>query len=141
MFEKVKDWFRRHRKAVVITATVLAITGTVAILLINGKKVKMPVKELAEKLVPEVPKAANPVENVVNVVKQAAPEVANAAETVTVEVDGVMKTFPRSEFIRQLHEGWHASAAKMAQAAEMGIDLKPGETIVNACTVTMKTAA
>ena len=45
MFENVKDWFRRHRKAVVITATVLAITGTVAILLINGKKVKMPVKE------------------------------------------------------------------------------------------------
>lgn len=141
MFEKVKAWFHKHRKAVVITATILAITGTVAILLINGKKVKMPVKELAEKLVPEVPKAAKPVENVVNVVKQAAPEVAKATETVTVEVDGVMKTFPRAEFIRHLHEGWQASAGKLAQAAEMGIDLKPGETIVNACMVNMKVAA
>ena len=141
MFERVKAWFRKHRKGVLITATILAITGTVAILLINGKKVKMPVKELAEKIVPEAPKAVKPVESAVNVVKQAAPEAAKVAETVTVEVDGVLKTFPRSEFIRQLHEGWHASAEKIAQAAEMGIELKPGETIVNACTVTMKTAA
>ena len=101
----------------------------------------MPVEELAKKIVPEAAKAVKPVENVVNVVKQAAPEAVKVAETVTVEVDGVMKTFPRSEFIRQLHEGWHASAAKIAQAVEMGIELKPGETIVNACTVTMKTAA
>lgn len=140
MFEGIKGWFRKHRKGVLITATVLAITGIVAILLINGKKVKIPVKELADKLVPEAPKALKPVENAANVVKQITPEVPKAVETVTVEVDGVLKTFPRSEFIRQLHEGWHASAAKMAQAAEMGIDLKPGETIVNACTVTMQAA-
>ena len=141
MFEKAKAWFRKHRKGVLITATIIAITGSVAILLIKGKKVKMPVEELAKKIVPEAAKAVKPVENVVNVVKQAAPEAVKVAETVTVEVDGVMKTFPRSEFIRQLHEGWHASAAKIAQAVEMGIELKPGETIVNACTVTMKTAA
>lgn len=141
MFEKTRVWFRKHRKGVLIAATIIAITGTVAILLINGKKVKVPVKELAEKTLPEVSKAVKPVENAVNVVKQTAPEAMKVAETVTVEVDGVLKTFPRSEFIRQLHEGWHASAKKIAQAAEMGIELKPGETIVNACTVTMMAAA
>ena len=104
------------------------------------KKAKIPVKELADKLVPEAPKALKPVENAANVVKQITPEVPKAVETVTVEVDGVLKTFTRSEFIKQLHEGWHASAAKMAQATEMGIDLKPGETIVNACTVTIRAA-
>ena len=128
MFEKAKAWFGKHRKAVIVTATILAITGTVAIVLIKGKKVKIPVKELAEKIVPEASKAVKPTTEAV-------------AETVSVEVDGVMKTFPRSEFIRHLHEGWHASAAKTAQAAEMGINLKHGETIVNACTVTMKMAA
>ena len=141
MFKRIKTWFLKHRKGVLITATILAITGTIVILLINGKKVKMPVKELAEKLVPETPKALKPVEKAMNIVEQVTPEAVKVAETVTVEVDGVLKTFPRSEFIRQLHEGWHASAAKIAQAAEMGINLKPGETIVNACTVTMKAAA
>ena len=140
MFDKVKAWFHKRRKAVVITATILAITGTVAILLINGKKVKMPVKELAEKLVPEMPKETNPIENGVNVVKPPVPEIVKSTETITVEVDGIMKTFPRAEFIRQLHEGWHASTKKLAQATEMGIALKPGETIVNACTVNMKIA-
>lgn len=125
MFEKVKAWFRRHRKGVLITAIIVAITGTVAILIINGKKVKMPVKELAEKIVPDIPKAVPAATKAVE-------------ETVSVNIDGVVKTFPRSEFIRQLHEGWHASAEKIAQAAEMGIELKPGETIVNACTVKMK---
>lgn len=38
MFEKAKKWLSKHRKGVIITASVLAITGTVAILLINGKK-------------------------------------------------------------------------------------------------------
>ncbi len=140
MFEKAKSWFRNHRKGVLITATILAITGPLVILLINGKKVKMPVKELAEKLIPEAPKAFKPAEAAMDAAKQITSEAAKVAETVTVEVDGVLKTFPRAEFIRQLHEGWHASAEKAAQAAEMGINLKTGETIVNACTVTIRTA-
>ena len=136
MFEDTKAWFRRHRKGVLITVSIIAVTGTVVILLINSKMVKMPVEELTEKLVSEAPKAFKPVETAVDVVKQTAPEVAKVAEIVTVEVDGVLKTFPRSGFIRQLHEGWHASAAKMTQAAEVGINLNLGETIVNACNVT-----
>ena len=43
MFKRIKTWFLKHRKGVLITATILAITGTIVILLINGKKVKMPV--------------------------------------------------------------------------------------------------
>ncbi|MGI6671386.1 MAG: hypothetical protein ACOX58_07430 [Christensenellales bacterium] len=138
MFKKIKDWFHHHRKEVLIAATILAVTGTVVILLIDGKKIKMPVKELAEKLVPEVPKNMKPIETAVNMIKKTTPEIVKADVIVTVEVDGVMKTFRRAEFIRQLPEGWHASPKKLAQAAEMGIDLKPGETIVNACTVTMR---
>ena len=141
MFQRIKDWFGCRRKAVLTTATLLAITGTVAILLIYGKKVNMPVKELGEKIVPEVSKAVKPTSTTANVVKDAIPVVTEAADKVTLEMDGVLKSFPRSEFIRQLHEGWHASAEKLAQAVEMGIELNPGETIVNACTVTMQAAA
>lgn len=121
MFEQAKAWVQRNQKEILIAVGIVAIIGGVAILIIKGKRVKLPLSEVGEKLILETPS---------NLAK-------NAAD-VTIEIDGVLKTFPRSEFIRQLHEGWQASAAKMAQAAKMGIDIKPGETIVNACTVTMK---
>ena len=120
----IKVWFRKHRKAVIVTGTILAVVGVVAIIVINGKKVKIPVKELAEAIVPEAPKAAE-----------------TAAETVAANMEEVMKTFPRDSFIRHLSDGWKASAAKLAQAAELGIDLNPGETLVDACMVNMKVAA
>ena len=100
------------------------MTGAFAVLLIDGKIVKIPVKELAEKLVPEVPQKSS--ESLAKAADKLAPKV---AETVAVEVNGTLKSFPRAEFIRQLHEGWSASAAKTAQAAAKGIDLKPGETL------------
>lgn len=140
MFEKAKKWLCKHRKGVIITVSVLAITGTVAILLINGKKVKIPVKALAEKVVPEVPQASGAVDVALEAAMDVAPQLSQAAETVTIEIDGVYKVFPRTEFIRQLHEGWQASPEKLAQAAAMGIDLKQGETIVNACMVKMRAA-
>ena len=48
MFEAIKAWIRRHRKGL-ITASVVAIVGGAAILIINGKKVKMPLTEVAKK--------------------------------------------------------------------------------------------
>lgn len=140
MFEKAKKWLSKHRKGVIITASVLAITGTVAILLINGKKVKMPVKALAEKIVPEVPKASGSVDAALEAAKDVAPQLSQTSDTVTIEIDGVYKVFARSEFIRQLHDGWQASPEKRAQAVAMGIDLKPGQTIVDPCIVKMRVA-
>ena len=139
MFESIKAWVYKHRKGLIITGTVVSIAGTVVVMLINGKKVKMSVNELARRIIPDVSKSA-PSKVLANISQGVIPAAAEATEMVTVEVDGVLKTFPRSDFIRILHEGWHASKAKLAQAAQMGIDLKPGETIVNACTVTMKAA-
>lgn len=122
MFEAIKAWIRRHRKGL-ITASVVAIVGGAAILIINGKKVKMPLTEVAKKIIPEAPVI-----------------LAKDTTNITISIDGVMNTFPRSSFIRQLCKGWKASAAKAAQATEMGISLNPGETIVNACIVTMRTS-
>ena len=56
------------------------------------------------------------------------------------EKNGEVHEFTRSEFVRKLHEGWRASAAKLAEAAEKGIVLQDGETLVDACTVTLKCA-
>lgn len=139
MSESAKSWVRKHRKEV-IAATILAISGTIAILLINGKKASIPVKELADKLISVTPKAIKSIETMSATATHAIPEAAKASELVALEVDGVVRTFPREAFIRQLHEGWKASAAKLAEAEALNIALKPGETLVRACTVTMKAA-
>ena len=139
MFEKIKAWLPGHRKGVLVTATIVAVTGTVAILLINGSIVKMPIKELAKRLVPEYRKF-KPFKRAIKIlrklIKRAAPDAETADETVTVEVDGIRKAFNKSEFLKHLREGWHA--AKAARAADMGIELKPGEAITNSCNVKIR---
>lgn len=121
MFERARSWLQKHRKAVTITATVLAIAGGVVYLVVNGKKVEIPITEAAKKIIPEM-----------NTTK--------ADELVTVEVDGVVSVFKRSAFVRNLHEGWKASPGKIEQAKQLGIELAQGETYVNSCIVTMKSA-
>ena len=139
MFQKVRIWFRHHRKGVIITCTILsAVGGIVLILLNNGKKIEMSIDEFAESLIPDERNEAKTISSVAHTVSEVLTEAVEEEEKISVEVDGVMKTFPRKEFIRQLHEGWNASPEKIAQAADMGIELKQGETLVNGCTVTIR---
>ena len=123
MFGTVKKWVKEHYKGIAITVGIVAVVGGVAILLINGKKVKVPIAEMAGEFLPEAPAAL----------------VKEASEIAIQTNEGIM-TFPRSEFIRHLHEGWRASEAKIKQAAELGINLLPGETFVNPCMVTRRVA-
>ncbi len=116
---KMKEWARKHKKAIAAITIVAVLAGAV-ILIINGKRVKVPVDKLANTIAPALPEAEN---------------------VIQLNVNGVIKTFPRTEFIRHLHPGWHASPEKIAEAARLGIKLNPGETFVNACTVAMHTAA
>lgn len=97
MLDKVKGWVKNHRKGIIVTASIIGIVGSTVVLILNGKKVKMPVAEVAAKMIPEVPSV---------------PVVADEIATVTINVDGVVKTFPRTEFIRHLRNGWNASEAK-----------------------------
>ena len=120
---RLKEWIYRHRIGLIITGLVMTAAGITAVIVIKSRKVTVPLQVLAE-VVPEIPVAAEKV-----------------AEKVTVNVDGIVKTFPRESFIRHLHEGWKASAEKIAQAAKLGIDLNEGETLVNSCLVHCKAAA
>ena len=126
MLDSIKAWARKHKKGIIITCGLAAVVGTAVILIINGKKVTVPVEEIVEDVLAEAPKAS------------LLPPVAEA--TTTIE-NSIVTTFPRSEFIRQLPAGQHASLAKLSQAAEMGIELKSGETIVNKTIVHLKRAA
>lgn len=48
--------------------------------------------------------------------------------------------FKRSEHIRKLHDNQRASIAKLIEAAEKGIELERGETLVKECVVEKKLA-
>ena len=141
MFEKVRGWVKEHRKGIIIGGSIGVGIGVCVYLVVKGKNVDVPINEIADSLVSKklsLSKSANAVADVV-----AAPisDAANTIEMVDVVENGVVKSFPRADFIRKLHEGWHASPAKIAQALAMNIDLRPGETIVDACTVTKKIIA
>ena len=137
---EVQDWAHKHKKELIISGTILGIIGTMAIVVINGKKARIPVTGLTRNIIPDVTKRKTAVSGLTAIARDVVPTTADFAETVTVSIDGVIKTFPRSEFIRHLHEGWQASAAKLAQAKKLGIQLNPGETIVNAGMVTLRAA-
>ena len=126
MLDSIKAWARKHKKGIIITCSIVAVAGTAVVLVINGKKDTVPVDKLMEDVLAEAPKT---------------PLLPPAAETTATIENAIVTTFPRSEFIRQLPAGQHASLAKLAQATEMGIELKPGETIVNETIVHLTRAA
>lgn len=127
MFDLEALW-KEHKEGIILAGGVVigVAVGVGVVLRINGKEVKIPAGETAGKFLSDTTKAAKPI----------------MQETAAIEANGasVIKTFSRSECVRKLHKGWKASPRKLAQAAAMGLELKPGETIVNACTVTKRVA-
>lgn len=123
MLDSIKAWARKHKKGIIITCSIVTVVGASAILIINGKRVIVPVEELVEDALAETPKTP------------LLPPIPETAENI------VETTFPRTWFIRQLPAGQHASLEKLAQAADMDIGLGPGQTIVNSTTVRIRRAA
>lgn len=137
MVNKVKTWVQEHPKAVLITATAFAIvTGAGAALFFKNKSVNRTECRFAEKI--EANTTA--ITDVINATVETAKET-NAPTLQGLEAaDGVFKSFNRKRFVRTLHEGWHPSDEKIAQAAMLGIVLRDNETLVNPCVVTRQVA-
>ena len=74
---------------------------------------------------------------VTDAIQKAAAEAPIADEPIILDA---YRTFPRAEHIRRLSGGRKASAEKLLQAAEEGINLSQGETLVNRCMVSRRIA-
>ena len=135
MLRRFRAWVKQHRKGVCITLFIS--TAGVMVFLINGKKVNLSLDELfsgqchGSKKVP-----ISPV--VTDAIQKATTEAPVTGEPIVLEI--AYRTFPRAEHIRRLSGGRKASAEKLLQAAEEGIDLLPGETLVNKCMVSRRVA-
>ena len=120
------DWVKEHRKELIIAGA-----GIVAIIaVIIGAKNRAALEEIwasLRKLVGKKPDII-PVSNAVSVADVA--PVKDIMEINIVTADRMPHDV--AEHLRNLPEGWKASAEKIATAAEHGYDLRPGQTWVEA---------
>ncbi len=128
-------WVKAHKKELLIAgvsvaaiiAIILGIKNKDALLELLGSlrtsltKSHAPIREL-----PDI----TPVTQAVSIVETEKIPMAEATEVVR----SVQYPFAVSEHIRNLHQGWKASAEKMAEAEMLGITLLPGQTIVDGYT-------
>lgn len=114
-----RSWWDNNKKKVYIAGGIILGLGAVYYLSKNHRCFSTMHKFCCKKMVPaaqieRIPAAAINVTDIVH-----AEEV---AEMLTVNVDSYIKTLP---------EGWHHSAKKAAEAAELGIELLENQTIVD----------
>ncbi len=120
---KLIRWIREHRKALIIAGISIAALIAIVLGIKNREAIKglwVSLRKVAEKpaaravKVTQLEPASPAVEDVVTVVAQ-------HRETIPFDV---------SKHIRNLPDGWHASADKIATALENGFELADGQTWV-----------
>ena len=149
----IKQWFRDHKKAIIIIGIGTAATITTVVLLKNpnvAKKTASTIRRVFSKRTIKTVTADESVKTVKRVVNNtltnADTSIVNTAEKAAeraVSISSVgtpnvthtaVKRVPHSvaEHMRELHGGRKASAKKIAEAAEIGIELPEGVTLVRA---------
>ena len=118
------DWIKKHKKELIIAG--VSIAAIIAVIMgIKNREALGEAWSSLRKLVEKTPEAIPTVNSASNV------QVMHAK--VIEEVD-ILRTdkIPHdvAEHLRNLPEGWKASAEKIATAAEHGYNLRPGQTWV-----------
>lgn len=130
MSEKHKfvDWVKAHRKQLLIAG----LSATALIGIIIGLKNKESIKELWEPLENSLSKTPKKLPECITIVQTGPPVI---EEVIPVRLyTSPQEPFDVSQHIRNLSGGRHHSAEKAAEAAELGIDLLPHQTLVDTYT-------
>ena len=131
-------WIYAHKKELIIAG--ISITAIIGVIL--GVKTRESIMRFWESLslsISKQPLKATGGKSMLSTTSTPIPvpviEVFPATEITVVRTIGIEKSpFNVSEHLRNLHEGWQASATKIATAAEHGIDLQPRQTWVDSFT-------
>jgi hypothetical protein len=133
---KAKEWVIQHKTEIIICGGV-AVCVVAGVLIYRKLNIVEPIlNSVATKTSPVI----IPAPKIVTVSQTA--QVATTSLDI-VDPSKTVRTVcehSRSGGIRNLHEGWKASLAKIAEAAEKGIVLEEGQTLVNSCFVGTKCA-
>lgn len=120
------DWIKEHKKELIIAGIGIASIITIIVGIKNHKTLEETWASL-KKLVEKTPETVPSIKSVL--VTEVAP-VKDIVDINIVTVDRIPHDV--TEHLRNLPEGWKASAEKIATAAEHGYELLPGQTWVEA---------
>ena len=125
---KFVNWVKDHKKQLLIAG--ISVTAVIGIII--GLKNKEAIKELWENLVNSLSKTTEKLPESITIVKTD-PQVIE--EVIPVRLyTSPQETFGVSQHIRNLSGGRHHSIEKAAEAAALGIDLLPHQTLVDTYT-------
>lgn len=122
------NWLKENKKKLIMAGVSLAAIVAAILACRNIEELEEVFKSL-EKIVEQ---ASEKISMTENVEKQSVQQDSTVDEF---EDEGTSETRAAHdvrEHIRNLHEGWNASEEKKAIAAERGIELQPGQTLVDA---------
>lgn len=125
---KFVNWVKEHKKQLLIAG--ISVTAVIGIII--GLKNKEAIKELWENLENSLSKTTEKLPESITIVKTD-PQVIE--EVIPVRLyTSPQETFDVSQHIRNLSGGRHHSIEKAAEAAALGIDLLPHQTLVDTYT-------
>jgi hypothetical protein len=128
------DLLKKYKEKILISVGVVGGAGAVIVLL------HVLSRQIDKKTLLALSKNDRLLENTVAAGKEVADQIDKVAKVALIEGNGTVEQYQRGMHIRCLHKGWTASPEKIKQAYDMGIELQQGETLVNACTVTRRSA-
>lgn len=121
-------WIKTHKKQLLIAG--ISVTAIIGIIL--GLKNKEAIKELWETLENSLSKTSDKLPESITIVQTSPPVI---EEVIPIRMyTSPQEPFDVSQHIRNLSGGRHHSVEKAAEAAALGIDLLPNQTLVDTYT-------
>ncbi|WP_379134595.1 hypothetical protein [Paenibacillus sp. sgz500958] len=131
-------WVKAHRKELIIAG--ISVTELIGIIICikNRDSIETLWKSLSKEIVKSPTKAPKVPQTTIEKIAQSSVTVKDVINPTEISVLNTTMTFQNpfevSDHIRNLHEGWRASANKIMEAEAMGIILQPGQTLVDSYT-------
>jgi hypothetical protein len=128
------EWIKAHKKELLIAG--ISITAIIAAVLVYRNRESIVVLwDTLKKTLQKTSVSELPVATTASKVDLVIPTSVNTVEVVIEPTEKIVRSLLQSPFevtdhIRNLPEGWRASADKIATAAEHGYELLPGQTWV-----------
>jgi hypothetical protein len=129
-------WVKAHKQELIIAGISAATLIGITLCIKNRDSIEALWKSLSraiEKSSAEAPEVSQT--TIEKIAQSSVTDVSNPTEIPVINATRTFQnSFEVSDHIRNLHEGWRASAKKITEAEAMGIILQPGQTLVDAYT-------
>lgn len=131
-------WIKAHKKELVIAGISATALIGIIICIKNRDSIEALWKSISSTLEKSPTKEPKVSQMAFEKIAQASATVTDVINPTEISVINTTRAFQDpievSDHIRNLHEGWCASAKKITEAEAMGIILQPGQTLVDAYT-------